>query len=170
MKHLTLFLLTLVLNSFTLAEFEIPYKFEDGQLTSAAEMNANFQAIKAAIDTMNAAQSDVVTFQGFSNETVPGNSSGDLFAKACHDLVPESRVCLIHEIFLSPFDDSKTIPAGHAWLYKEKVGEKTSTGTANFYKYSGCPFDDRGHFIYDGTYGYQTSCNAENSFAVACCK
>jgi hypothetical protein len=170
MKNIALFLLTSALSCFTLAEFEIPNQFEDGQVTSAAEMNANFQAIKAAIDTMSATQSDVVTFQGFSNETVPGNSSGDLFAKACHDLVPESRVCLLHEIFLSPFDDSKTIPSGHAWLYQEKIGEKTSTGSAKFYKYSGCPIDSRGHYIYNGKYSTATSCTSENNFPVACCK
>jgi len=165
MKKLTIFILSTIISNIALAEFEIPNEFEDGQVTSAAEMNANFQAIKAAIDTMSATKSDVVTFQGFSNETVLGNSSGDSFAKACHDLVPESRVCLLHEIFLSPFDDSKTIPSERAWLYQERI-----SGTSNSeYTYSGCPFDDKGHFITGGRYLYATNC-AEYSFPVACCK
>ena len=49
MKKLTIFIMSTIISSFALADFEIPNQFEDGQVTSASQMNENFQALKAEI-------------------------------------------------------------------------------------------------------------------------
>ena len=35
-----------------MADFEIPNQFEDGQVTSASQMNENFQALKSEIEAL----------------------------------------------------------------------------------------------------------------------
>ena len=45
-------MLSTIISSSALAEFEIPNEFEDGQVTSASQMNENFQALKVEIEIL----------------------------------------------------------------------------------------------------------------------
>ena len=54
MKKLLILSLTLI-SPFPLAsELNVPNQFEDGQVTSAQQMNANFEAIQAAVNDNHA--------------------------------------------------------------------------------------------------------------------
>ena len=76
------------------SELEIPNTFEDGQVTSASEMNANFEAIKAAVNDNNSRiDAPRSQFVGFSSTTLDG--AGGMFAmqQACHVSFKNSHVC-----------------------------------------------------------------------------
>jgi hypothetical protein len=171
MSKLTIFMFSTIISSFALADFEVPNQFEDGQVTSASQMNENFQALKSEIEILRAQleqnqASTKVQFQGFSTETVSGDSAGDTFARACHNFVPKSRVCMDHEVFLSTFDNTLSIPLVHGWVYKART---SSISNPNIL--SGCPFDNQGYYLWQGKMAeWTTSCTNANVFRVACCK
>ena len=76
MKSLTNILFALLLSANVLA-VEIPNQFEDGQVTSASQMNENFQALKAELEAQRALieanlGNQKVVFQGFSAESMDG--------------------------------------------------------------------------------------------------
>ena len=166
MNKLTIFMLSTIISSFALADFEIPNQFEDGQVTSASQMNENFQALKSEIEVLRAEMEkskaeSIAQFQGFTVETFSGVSSADTWAKACYDLAPESRVCFDHEVLLSSYSDSLSIPSDDGWVYRERVDGD--------WKYSGCPFDYSGWFLTNGKNSLgNASCNDLKK--VACCK
>jgi hypothetical protein len=54
MKKLLLLSLTLTSSIALASELNVPNQFEDGQVTSAAQMNANFDAIQAAVNDNHA--------------------------------------------------------------------------------------------------------------------
>ena len=109
------------------SELEIPHTFENGQVTSATEMNANFEAIKAAVnDNHNRIFEQRTQFVGFSSATFDG--SGGLFAmqQACHILVPQSHMCDTSELSGSAYSASalQTIENSddNAWIRYKVAG------------------------------------------------
>ena len=105
-------------------EFEIPNEFQDGQVTSASDMNANFLAMKAAIDILNTqmatAQSESpVVFQGFSAETFDGAAGLMAMQQACHNLSAGSHICTDSEIAKSPYNPDAVNLDGDAWVLRE---------------------------------------------------
>lgn len=89
------------------SELEIPNTFEDGQVTSASEMNANFEAIKAAVNDNNSRiDAPRSQFVGFSSAQFDGK--GGLFAmqQACHILVADSHMCDTSEFTGSSYNSS----------------------------------------------------------------
>jgi hypothetical protein len=177
MKHLTLFLLTLALSTFALAEFEIPNEFEDGQVTSAAEMNANFQAIKAAINALNTAQPDVVTFQGYSAPII-GTAGVHAFASACEAVSAGSRICTGDELTLSPSSNASTDLDGYAWIARElsqanisAAGEYSQqTYEKKWYDQLQSCLTGDAHVIKHGRYHGFSGISCDDTYPIACCK
>jgi hypothetical protein len=124
MKSLTNTLLALLLSANVFA-VEIPNQFEDGQVTSASQMNENFQALKAELEAQRALieanlGNQKVVFQGFSAESMDGAQGMLAMQQACHNLVAGSHVCKDTEIALSPYNPSAQNLEGSAWLISEQ--------------------------------------------------
>ena len=123
MKSFTYTLLALLLsaNAFSV---EIPNQFEDGQVTSASQMNENFQALKAELEAQRALieanlGNQKVVFQGFSAESMDGAQGMLAMQQACHNLVAGSHVCKDTEIALSPYNPNAQNLEGEAWVIRE---------------------------------------------------
>lgn len=123
MKNLTytLFALFLTANIFAV---EIPNQFEDGQVTSASQMNENFQALKAELEAQRALieanlGNQKVVFQGFSAESMDGGQGLLAMQQACHNLVAGSHVCKDTEIALSSYNPNAQNLEGEAWVIAE---------------------------------------------------
>lgn len=106
---------------------EIPNQFEDGQVTSASQMNENFQALKAELEAQRALieanlGNQKVVFQGFSAESMDGGQGLLAMQQACHNLVAGSHVCKDTEIALSPYNPNAQNLEGSAWVISEKIG------------------------------------------------
>jgi hypothetical protein len=177
MNKLTIFLISTIISSFALADFEIPNLFEDGQVTSASQMNENFQALKTAINTMNTPQPYVVSFKGYS-DTIAGTAGVHSFALACAAVAAGSRICTGDELILSPSSNMPENNDGHAWIAKE-LTNGSITASYN-YQTSGVTIHDKkwygrlescasgyGHTIINGQF---SSDSCENSHPIACCK
>ena len=123
MKTLIYTLLALLLSATTYA-VEIPNQFEDGQVTSASQMNENFQALKAELEAQRALieanlGNQKVVFQGFSAESMDGGQGLLAMQQACHNLAAGSHVCKDTEIALSPYNPNVQNLEGNAWVIKE---------------------------------------------------
>ena len=108
------------------SELEIPNTFEDGQATSAAEMNANFEAIKAAVnDNNNRINAPRSQFVGFSSTKLDG--AGGMFAmqQACHVSFVNSHVCDTSEVSGSSYSVSAMATVEEedsAWIRTKVAG------------------------------------------------
>ena len=134
MKSLTYTLFALLLSTNIFA-VEIPNQFEDGQVTSASQMNENFQALKAELEAQRALieanlGNQKVVFQGFSAESVDGKQGMLAMQQACHNFVAGSHVCKDTEIALSPYNPNAQNLEGEAWMIRE-LGPATAGGTYN---------------------------------------
>jgi hypothetical protein len=126
MKSLTYTLFALLLSA-NIHAVEIPNQFEDGQVTSASQMNENFQALKAELEAQRALieanlGNQKVVFQGFSAESMNGAAGLLAMQQACHNLVAGSHVCKDTEIALSPYNPDAQNLEGSAWVISEKIG------------------------------------------------
>lgn len=158
---------------------EIPNHFEDGQVTSASQMNENFQALKVEIEALKAQleQSQTppkVEFQGYS-ESIAGNSGISEFTAACEAVSPGSRICVGDELINSIVE----YPSNIAWIARNRTAANTSTGSSQtvtraFYgKTSSCISDDIPHHISANGRFYSSlnnGCHSLNIYPIACCK
>jgi hypothetical protein len=131
MKSLTNTLFALLLSANVFA-VEIPNQFEDGQVTSASQMNENFQALKAELEAQRALieanlGNQKVVFQGFSAESMNGGQGMLAMQQACHNLVGGSHVCKDTEIALSPYNPNAQNLEGEAWVIRE-MGSAAANG------------------------------------------
>jgi hypothetical protein len=178
MKSLTYTLFVLLLSANVFA-VEIPNQFEDGQVTSASQMNENFQALKVEIEALKAQLEQSqnppkVEFQGYS-EPISGNSGIAEFSVACEAVTAGSRMCIGDELINSIFE----YPSDRAWIARNRTSANTSTGgthtvTKAFYgKTSSCISDDVPHTIASNGRFYDSinnGCHSLNIFPIACCK
>ena len=179
MKKVTIFVMSTIISSFALADFEVPNQFEDGQVTSASQMNENFQALKSEIEILKAQLEQNQTkpigeFQGYS-EPIAGNSGIAEFSVACEAVTAGSRMCTGDELINSIFE----YPSDRAWIARNRTSANTSTGAAHtvtkaFYgKTSSCISDDVPHTIASNGRFYDSinnGCHSLNIFPIACCK
>ena len=112
---------TLIFASASVAStLSIPNSFSSGATTSAAEMNSNFSAVKAAVDDNDAritaleGGSSAPVFQGFSSGTVAGNAGIIGLQTACNTSFSGSKICSSAEFANSTYK-SATL-SGTAWL------------------------------------------------------
>jgi len=98
----------------------IPNSFSSGAATSAAEMNSNFSAVKAAVDdndtriTALEGGSSAPVFQGFSSGTVDGAGGIIGMQAACDTSFSGSKICSSVEFTNSTYKQVSL--SGTAWL------------------------------------------------------
>jgi len=97
----------------------VPNTFTSGTATSASDMNANFTAVKAAIDDNNtrisSIQSVTNSFKGFSSGTSTGGVGLITLGNLCNSTFTGSHVCTTLE-FASSSYASATGLSGNAWI------------------------------------------------------
>ena len=146
MKTLTYTILALLLSA-NIYAVEIPNQFEDGQVTSASQMNENFQALKAELEAQRALieanlGNQKVVFQGFSAESMDGGQGLLAMQQACHNLVAGSHVCKDTEIALSPYNSDVHNLEGKAWV----LSDMDSSGAGNSAVFSHSPLSLRYYY------------------------
>lgn len=178
----TLFAFFLSANIFAV---EIPNQFEDGQVTSASQMNENFQALKVEIEALKTQleQSQTkpkVEFKGYS-EPIAGSSGVADLAAACDAVSTGSRICLDDELLEAPYNENFVHPEQYAWIARKLATANVSTGasrtvTEDFLSSTrSCWSSGTSHTL---TSNGRMTTNIENgsgncyasSFPVACCK
>ena len=188
MKMTVLTILSLFALLANTSELEIPNKFEDGQVTSASEMNANFEAIKAAVnDNHNRTGTGAGTgqskrqFVGVSELKLNGAAGIFVMQKACYVFSPNSSVCDTTEVARSQYN-AQTMEAAHdpAWLFIDVQsaygGISIDKSGLKFLSSSSCEgWSSASNSIRGATVSskdqidsYVSMCNVERP--VACCK
>jgi hypothetical protein len=152
MKSLTNTLLALLLSANVFA-VEIPNQFEDGQVTSASQMNENFQALKAELEAQRALieanlGNQKLVFQGFSAESMHGGQGMLAMQQACHNLVAGSHVCKDTEIALSPYNPNAQNLVDSAWVISEKLQETNSSNSGVLFQLSPLSLHSRKSSLY----------------------
>ena len=120
MKKITIFVVSTIISNFSLADFEIPNQFEDGQVTSASQMNENFQALKSEIEALKSqleasAENNKVTFVGVTEEKFDGAGGLLAMGQACDAMVTGSFFCSSRDYHTSHKPNNITITSD-AWL------------------------------------------------------
>ena len=127
MKKLLILSLTLISSIATASQLNVPNQFEDGQVTSAEQMNANFEAIQAAVNDNHARiesmqQPTKAVFQGFSTESMNGGQGLIAMQQACHNFVPGSHICNTTEFAESPYNaEAAATMTYRAWVLLDTV-------------------------------------------------
>ena len=131
---------TLIFASASVAStLSIPKTFSSGDTTSAADMNANFTAVKAAVDDNNTRitalqASSAPVFQGFSG-TADASGGIRVMQAACDAAFSGSKICTSVEFSNSTYT-TVTLSTGPAWLLPvlQQTGgvENSSSGTDGF--------------------------------------
>ena len=97
----------------------VPNTFVSGTATSASDMNANFAAVKAAVDDNNTRISSIAgatsSFKGFSSGTTQGSGGLITMGNLCNSSFTGSHVCTTLE-FASASYTSATGLTGNAWI------------------------------------------------------
>ena len=187
MKSLTNTFLLLLLSANTFA-VEIPNEFQDGQVTSASQMNENFQALKVEIEALKSQISTIQSttrtqFRGFSNDAVSGLAGFFAMLEACENFVAESHVCSSDEISGSRRGDyAMSTVNGDAWVLPSiKSGSSQSgwgstlgntfSGTSS---YRNCENWNTTNIVHTGTVvrsnGSISTRSCGSTLKVACCK
>jgi hypothetical protein len=96
MKNLKYLLFVQLLSADVFA-VEIPNEFQDGQVTSASQMNENFQALKVEIEILKTQieenQGSQIAFVGVTEEKFNGSAGLVEMGKACNRMVAGSHIC-----------------------------------------------------------------------------
>ena len=133
MKSLTYTFFALLVSAAASA-VEIPNQFEDGQVTSASQMNENFQALKVEIEALKAQleQSQTepkVEFKGYS-APISGSSGVAELAAACDAVLTGSRICLGDELLKAPYNENFVYPQDYAYIARKLSHANISTGSS----------------------------------------
>ena len=170
----------------------IPNSFSSGTTTSAAEMNANFDAVKAAVDdndsrvtTLESSVSAPASqFMGFSSGTTDGTGGLIGMSNLCHASFSGSHICSTVE-FGGSIKNSATGVSGTAWIRPVITGDgqfadiesgieangssqlSCNGWNANSTSNTGLSVDDKGS-ISGPSSAVISSCDVQRS--VVCCK
>jgi hypothetical protein len=187
MSKLTIFMFSTIISSFALADFEIPNQFEDGQVTSASQMNENFQALKSEIEALKSqltSQADnQVNLIGYSEESMNGGAGFFAMLQACENFASGSHVCNTDELLGSQYSESAmSTVSGDAWILPSVVA---GTGNGSGWSKNGVTFSSTssyrncenwnrtdnnatGSAVWAG--GHVSSSSCGSVLKVACCK
>ena len=179
-----LFTLTLTCSSVFATDVTIPNSFSSGSATNAAEMNANFSAVKAAVDDNDSRisaleSSSAVTaseFMGFSSGTALGSDGYLTMGNLCHTSFSGSHMCSTIEFAGAKMNGVSVI--GSAWI-TPIINEPgvSATGNDTYFGKNCFGWSDTGN-IAGGFYGQiitsdgsisKSSCDVTTN-KVACCK
>jgi len=151
----------------------IPNSFSSGTATNAAQMNANFTAVKAAVDDndsrISALEGSVASqFMGFSSSTAIGNAGFLGMGNLCHTTFSGSHMCSTTE-FATARMNGVTV-SGNAWITPiSKIGENTLANSNDscmgWNTNNGAVW---GAIINSNGGIYRSACSTSNY--VACCK
>jgi len=113
-------MLSTIISSSALADFEIPNQFQDGQVTSASQMNENFQALKSEIEALKSqleasAENNKVTFVGVTEEKFAANVGIFAMGKACDAMVKNSVICTT-DMYRESIKSEEVEINGAGWL------------------------------------------------------
>ena len=185
MKKLLLLSLTLTSSIALASELNVPNQFEDGQVTSAAQMNANFDAIQAAVNDNHARIESMqhqtkAVFQGFSTDSMNGGQGLIAMQQACHNFVPGSHICNTTEFAESPYnaEAAATMADSHAWALIKAIGVgnnyadasvlMTASGTRSCLGWFTASVGERGASI--NPLGKVGNATCDTVQRIACCK
>jgi hypothetical protein len=126
MKSLTYTLFALLLST-AVSAVEIPNQFEDGQVTSASQMNENFQALKAELEVLEARITSLESVSipnntkpilvGFSENSFNGSAGIGAMNKSCTDRYSGSFFCSSKDILESSYNEALLTDLNDkAWL------------------------------------------------------
>jgi hypothetical protein len=180
MKKLLLLTLTLTSSIALASQLNVPNQFEDGQVTSAAQMNANFDAIQAAVNDNHARiesmqQPTKAVFQGFSTDSMNGGQGLIAMQQACHNFVPGSHICNTTEFAESPYNAEAvaTMAGADAWILEDtQTGDprgvtSTSSNSTSCHAWIYTNSSIGRVVMVNGSI-YTSSCSSVNK--IACCK
>ena len=163
MKILTYTLFALLLSANAIS-VEIPNQFEDGQVTSASQMNENFQALKVEIEALKSQltsqANNQVNFIGYSEDSMNGGAGFFNMLQACDNSYSGSHICDGADISKSSFNPAAMDSvSGSAWIINGSSScESWSRSTEQF----------TGRSINE--YGRNTYSFCHETLKVACCK
>jgi len=164
----------------------IPNSFSSGTATSAAEMNANFDAVKASVDdndsritTLESSSSSGIIrskFMGFSTGTTDGAAGVKAMAEACNTSFSGSHICSYSEYINSNMTGSENV-SGTAWIRRygmldsNGISTYTCSGWANNVG-NGLFINSLGQHSYTGNSYPGTGISGDCSIQryIACCK
>jgi hypothetical protein len=178
MSKLTIFILSTIISSFALADFEIPNQFEDGQVTSASQMNENFQALKSEIEALKSqldasTENNKVTFVGITEEKFDGAGGLLAMGQACDAMVSGSFMCGVNE-YKHSIKPSNLLISSSAWINFRDDYYILSSNCSGFSDSSRYGFfiDDNGNIVdpeaNSSEVGPAVNCNIQRG--IACCK
>ena len=182
MKKLLLLSLTLTSSIALASELNVPNQFEDGQVTSAAQMNANFDAIQAAVNDNHARiesmqQPTKAVFQGFSTDSMDGGQGLIAMQQACHNFLPGSHICNTTEFAESPYnaEAAATMAGAQAWILEDRFDEDPRGVTNTDYRDPTCAgWRENISTSYTGriveSTGSMHRSRCDNVNKIACCK
>ena len=155
-----------IISSFALADFEIPNQFEDGQVTSASQMNENFQALKAEIEIlktqMEEKQGSRWALVGVTEEKFNGADGFTAMGKACDRMLAGSYICNYNTLMTSTFQEN--VPISDAWLF-----DPSESSFWNCDRFTNASSEERSWGLRsDGIISIGMPCNSQ--IGVACCK
>ena len=118
----------------TASALTVPNTFVSGTATSASDMNANFAAVKAAVDDNNTRISSIAgatsSFKGFSSGTTQGNGGLITMGNLCNTSFTGSHVCTTLE-FASASYTGATGLSGNAWIQARGLSKATSASVTD---------------------------------------
>ena len=161
----------------------VPNTFVSGAATSASDMNANFAAVKAAVDDNNTRISSIAgatsSFKGFSSGTTQGNGGLITMGNLCNSSFTGSHVCTTLE-FASASYTGATGLSGNAWIQPSTLSRGTNsagldqvslrTGDSSGLTCLGWTSNSAStEALAVSSVGGFTQPNCSNALAVACC-
>jgi len=168
-----LFTLIITCSSVFATTVTIPNSFSSGTATNAAQMNANFTAVKAAVDDNDSRisaleGSSTSQFMGFSSSQVRGDGGYIVMGNACHSTFSGSHMCRQTE-FVNARMNGVSV-SGSAWISpRTSAGNSGSGFDSSCYGFVNAASNVNGAVINNvGGLGY-SACNVTTNY-VACCK
>ena len=132
MKSFSYTFLALLLSNSSFA-VEIPNQFEDGQVTSASQMNENFQVLKVEIEALKSQltsqANNQVNFIGYSEDSMNGGAGFFAMLQACENFASGSHICNTDEFLGSQYSESAmSTVSGEAWILPSVVAASGARG------------------------------------------
>ena len=151
----------------------IPNSFSSGTATNAAQMNANFTAVKAAVDDNDSRisaleVSSTSQFMGFSSSQINGDGGYIAMGNACHATFSGSHMCRQTE-FVNARMNGVSV-SGSAWISPRTSAGLSGSGIdSSCYGWRDTNGALNGAIITATGALYYSTCNVTTNY-VACCK
>tara|TARA_B110000967_G_C18684160_1_gene459640 strand:+ start:290 stop:817 length:528 start_codon:yes stop_codon:yes gene_type:complete len=168
-----IFTLIITCSSVFATNVTIPNSFSSGTATNAAQMNANFSAVKAAVDDNDSRisaleGSSTSQFMGFSSSQINGDGGYIAMGNACHATFSGSHMCRQTE-FVNARMNGVSV-SGSAWITpRTSVGVNGSGSDSSCSGWRDTNGAVNGAVITAAGALHYSACNVTTNY-VACCK